>query len=338
MSREPSFSRTEFRSLLRTLLSRRVEGTAASARFLPVAEMAAASPSEWVDGFSALELDDQFELLDRLAASESGPAAEFLMLLLAQYSHGVSDDMVRGQLLQEQSARSTRQVARLQNLRHEVERVTEETGKRQAWLGEDFDLAAELATKEAALACLRQDESARDDRFYAIHTVEAEILRLEMRKAALAQYDPQERARRRDALASEIWGRQAERDELETEVARLQEEAAPLQNRVADLRTKFANASAELQNLHRQKESLARDTGSLQIEVVRVQEELTDLQIKSNALKEQRKQQIGALQSEREAVETLRTALANEPDAAALREKLHEVYRMLPTDDAEKGF
>ncbi len=286
----------------------------------PVAHAAANGSQELLEAVGALSADEQYSLLDNLAA-DGGPLADFVLATLSAHAEAFSDEQIRAYVLQDSAAALTRRQAFLAELADQLRATIGRLTDRQQ---SGFDAAGEVAALEGKRNALRaeQIESGHQE----ISELEWDIARLETLRSRLAAYDPQARRTRRDELRAETERLHAEREAVETsvgEAVRAREEA---DSALVDARERHAAIVAQAAGL--QTEIAARE-----VELERIQADLPAARARRAELATRWRE----LDEEQRRLEhLLASPLAEE--AERLVEGVRSLYRRLPEDDADIMF
>ena len=192
----------ELMSLVKSFLKRK--GKINWIDWLPLAEIGVNSPEQWIAAFNALDsTSTRDELLQLLGQPGSGPLADALLILLAQYALQINDEQIRDFVVEDVSQAIERTSDRVKALENECEPLKAQADWMADRLKQGFDLAAEIIRLESRLAELRAEEHSKAEEYDRIHALEREIIRLETFRRSFAGYDMAERNRYKEELEAE---------------------------------------------------------------------------------------------------------------------------------------
>jgi len=297
----------------------------------PLAQATASDPQFLVEAVGALDEEDQYALLDHLKA-DGGPLADYLVVTLAANPAVFGDDQVRLFVLADSSEALSRRQAQLAQLVQSTRAGIDQLQERRA---AGFDLAREIVVLEQRRNELRaaQIESGQQE----MSELEWDIARLEILQSRLVGYNPDARRARRDELRDETERLRAERESVEDDVAkalRLRDEA---QSRCNELETRHKSAVNEHTDLQSRHADLASQVDDLTREVAELEAANTQASEHYAALEEQLKRLQMSLRAEESRLAELQSSPVAE-EAELLRDKIRELYRRLPSDDADQMF
>jgi chromosome segregation ATPase len=337
----PRDSTLGLNDLARSYLSRR--SPVAWIEWLPLAEVALDDPEAWVRAFCALQLEQQYDLVDLLRADDAGPLADTLLVLLAPRAGDIADEQVRLNVLSDALVAQGRRGARLRALEEQAEALRAQLDHGRDRLREGFDRAREVAALEEELARVRLREAEQDGDFAQIRELERELLRMETRGRILAGYDAPARRRLLEELREQVEAGEAVKRETEQEVVRATTTLEALRHEAGALAEALREATAERDALRARAAELAEAVPRLRTEAeehrreaARLEAEHRGLGDEASAAARAREDAAERLAAERRRLDEL-SAAAEVVGREDIRRKIQEVYDLLPADAAERA-
>ncbi len=306
--------------------------------WLPAAVLALRQPADWVTVFSDFDADKQELLLDRFTGTGANAYTDILLLLLVEQPAADADSVAM--------------------LTHFARCAADRHRDRMAWIDRKI---AELTAPAAQDFVGRQQE-------YAARLLELQSLWLErVRQQPQAwQVINQEMALARlewklDQVAGTVRDNAAARDALQSSIAALETQIAALKSETANFQGRHEALRLEREQLLAPVETGRNELQALEKELTGLRTERKDIQAareKAQAALEHARQEIvsnraqtEALEQEcrqiRESAETMQSQLQETRNAlnelqrapelakmAKLQNKLAELWKLLPADDA----
>jgi chromosome segregation protein len=307
--------------------------------WLALANLALAEVDTWIIALQRLEVTEQLALLQRLHGEDAGPFADVLALLMARHANEFEDLYVRDWVRDEAVEVSDRRVALIESQRTALEELVGHAEQRQS---EEFDAAAEIERLEGRLHKLEREEVDQD--LQRVQELEHEIARLEHARRRLESYDEPALLSHLEDLRATTGALELRREELGREVDRLISERDRARQGVESGETDLASLQTDTEQLRRQADELQRQNGELEGGLASLRGQIDDLNRQHAALgqsiataQQEREDTQSQIEQDRVRLHDLRESPAAQ-QAAQLREKLNEIWPLLPPDEAEKEF
>jgi chromosome segregation ATPase len=311
--------------------------------WLPLAEVAAESPENWAEAFNQLKDEQQYELLDILRDTTSGPLAETLMFILAAFPLLISDEQVRQFALEFSEQAHQHRVERIERMRDRLLPLNDQLRISRERINEGFDLAIEIQRLEQELTGIRCRETGQDEKFAQVHALEHEIVRMETRKRILEKYDEEARRRYLEELQGSLTAKTAAKEEIERSIAtkivdndnaskeqaNVQAEHNRLQNELEENRKIVAELSVSLGTLTAEASAQRSDAARLRGEHARF---LADIERQEKNNRETRNR----IDTARVTLQELRED-SQRSGMADLEARISQVYALLPPDRADEA-
>jgi chromosome segregation ATPase len=312
--------------------------------WLPLAEVALDAPHQWVQAFTGLRVEQQYDLTDRLRSDGAGPWAETLLIALSAHAHEIADEQVRADVLGDAQVAAERRAARTAALRERAEALATAVARGADRLRDGFDVASELAALEARLAELRARANERDGDFARMFEVEHEILREETRLAVLARYDEAGRRRLLEELRGEAGALRDRKAALEAEVVAATAERDRLRHASGELLAAASAAAAECDVLQAAAAThtaalprLRAEADELRARTARLEAEQRAVAAEAAAFGEQSREAAERLAAERVRLEELAAAARAAAGMEEIERKIQEILTLLPDDAADQA-
>lgn len=307
--------------------------------WLALANLALAHEEDWVSALQPLEVNEQLALLELLHREDAGPFADVLVLLMARHANEFSDPDVRAWLLDDAVEVSERRIALIEGQRAAMAELVAHAEQRQS---QEFDTAVEIERLEGRLNQLRRDEVDAD--LHRVQQLEHEIARLERSQRSLESYDEPGRRARLEELTRTTGALEQRRDQLEHDVAAIIAERDRAQATVHADAARLDSLQAETEDLQRQTADLQRQNAEMAARQAELGPGIHELRNQHAALvqaitaAEQERADIqNQIEQDRVRLHDLRDSPAAQ-QATQLREKLNEIWPLLPPDEAERAF
>lgn len=292
--------------------------------WLVVLSQAVEDERAWTDTINRLSLDDQFSLVETLKRDED-IFADALQILTARNAEQIEDEQVREYLLADAVCTTTR---RINWLRAYAEQITHLLGNADARREPGLDEVAEVAQLDARLFELHRANI--ENRFGEMQRLDRDINRLETFQDALATYDAAERAAHRDQLVAETGTLAEAKKYIEDGIATSTAERIRLQqqNRAAQLN--LDRIRLEIPDLTNANQQLRDGAAELDAEITRLRDAHTRLSSEKSAREEQ-------IHAEEARIRELQDSPSAQHSQQIL-DKVHEIYALLPADNAEATY
>ncbi|MBV5338777.1 MAG: hypothetical protein J0665_04350 [Deltaproteobacteria bacterium] len=311
--------------------------------WLPLAEMAAESPESWAEAFNQLNDEQQYELLNLLRDTASGPLAEELMIILAAFPLAISDEQVRQFILEFAGQAHEHRLSRLEQMRDRLLPLADQLNLSRERIKEGFDIATEIQRLNRELTEIRNRETDQDEKFAQVHAIEHEIVKMETRKRILEKYDEEARRRYLEELQDSLKTKTSTKEDLEravaakiddndrasSELAEVQTEVNRLQSELEETRKRVAELTGGLHTLTTETASLRSEAQHLQGEHARFLAEIERQEKENQVAKDRITAARVTLQELRE--DSQRSGMAD------LETRINQVYALLPPDRADEA-
>ncbi len=335
--------------LLAAFLSRRDVIT--WSEWLPVVEIAAATPQEWVSAFCTLNAADQGALLDLLRPSEAGPLADALLTMLAARFDKVEDEHIRQLLLEEGASVYARNAEQCLHLQEQASVLSESVGEISDRLHQGLDAALHVQRLQEELFRLRADENVQDPQLQELYALETEVARLEVQKRISSRYDWEARQKHLRQLQLNVEEINYRKQSLETDISDATEEENALTKALGELAESYSEIQNEISGLHnevrkveqaysksqQQARALDDKLRGAQQDICKFKEERARIAEELKKVEQEHRQFDELRRNEYSRLKELHTG-ASSANAREIVQKIDEIFQLLPVDKADEGF